>query len=141
MMHKESVEKELVALEKSYWQAVKDKDVKAAINLTADPCMVAGATGVSRVPKQNLAAIMESAKYKLEAFELKDVQTLMLEDDIAILGYKVREKLVVDGKPVTLEAADTSTWVRREGRWQCALHTEAISGDPYGRDRGITAIQ
>jgi hypothetical protein len=25
--------------------------------------------------------------------------------------------------------------VRRGGRWVCALHTEAIAGDPYGRDR------
>src|SRR5215470_1661647 len=101
-MMKDSVEKELVALENSYWQAVKDKDVSAALNLTRDPCMVAGASGVSRVPKHNLAGIMESAKYKLEDFELKDVQTLMVEDDVAILGYKVREKLIVDGKPLTL---------------------------------------
>ena len=134
----QSVENELMSLEKRYWQAVKDKDVATALSLTADPCMVAGATGVSRVPKQNLAGIMESAKYKLEEFELKDVQTLMVEDDVAILGYKVREKLIVDGKPVTLEAADTSAWVRRDGKWLCTLHTEAIAGDPYGRDKRFT---
>jgi hypothetical protein len=34
-----------------------------------------------------------------------------------------------------LDAADSSTWVRRNGRWLCALHTEAILGDPFGRDR------
>lgn len=134
-MPNQPMEKELVALENRYWQAVKDQDVATALSLTADPCMVAGATGVSRVPKQNLAGIMQSAKYKLEEFELKDVQTLMVDDDVALLGYKVREKLVVDGKPVTLDASDTSMWVRREGRWLCTLHTEAIAGDPYGRDK------
>jgi hypothetical protein len=41
----------------------------------------------------------------------------------------------VDGKAVTLDAADASTWVRRDGRWRCALHTESIQGDPFGRDR------
>ena len=131
----QSVENELMSLEKRYWQAVKDKDVTTALSLTADPCMVAGASGVSRVPRGNLADIMESAKYKLEEFELKDPQMLMVEDDVAILGYKVREKLIVDGKPVTLEASDTSTWVRRDGKWLCTLHTEAIAGDPYGRDK------
>jgi hypothetical protein len=30
---------------------------------------------------------------------------------------------------------DSSTWVRRNGCWLCALHTEAIAGDPFGRDR------
>ena len=44
-------------------------------------------------------------------------------------------KLTVDGKPLTLEAADASTWVRRDGRWLCALHTESILGDSFGRDR------
>lgn len=52
-------------------------------------------------------------------------------------SYRVHEELTVDGKPVTLDAADASTWVRRNGRWVCALHTEAISGDPFGRDRRI----
>jgi hypothetical protein len=46
----------------------------------------------------------------------------------------VHEDLTVDGKPVTLDAAESSTWVRRDGRWACAMHTEAIAGDPFGRD-------
>ena len=37
---------------------------------------------------------------------------------------------------MALDAADSSTWVRRDGRWLCAMHTEAIAGDPFGRDRG-----
>jgi hypothetical protein len=53
---------------------------------------------------------------------------------LAIVAYQVHEELTVDGKPVTLDAADSSTWVRRNGRWLCALHTEAIAGDPFGRD-------
>jgi hypothetical protein len=30
----------------------------------------------------------------------------------------------VDGKKLTLEAADASTWVRDGDGWACALHTE-----------------
>jgi hypothetical protein len=25
--------------------------------------------------------------------------------------------------------------VKRNGDWVCALHTESLAGDPYGRDR------
>jgi hypothetical protein len=56
----------------------------------------------------------------------------------AAVAYQVHEELTVDGKPVTLDAADSSTWVRRDRRWLCALHTEAIAGDPFGRDRQRT---
>jgi ketosteroid isomerase-like protein len=135
-MTTQTIEKELLELEKKYWQAVKDNDVATATSLTADPCIVAGATGVALVPREKLSEIMKSATYKLKSFELKDVQTLMVKDNVAILAYKVHEELTVDEKPVTLEAADASTWVRRDGRWLCTLHTEAVQGDPYGRDRG-----
>jgi hypothetical protein len=54
---------------------------------------------------------------------------------VAVLVYNVHEELTVDGKPVTIDAADASTWVRRNGRWVCALHTESLKGDPFGRDR------
>jgi uncharacterized protein DUF4440 len=80
--------------------------------------------------------MVTNAPYVLHDFELKgDVQVRQIGDDVAILAYKVHEELTVDGKPVKLDAADASTWVRRDGRWLCALHTEAIAGDPFGRDR------
>jgi len=135
MAHK-IIEKELVELERKYWQAIKEKDVDAAIRLTDDPCIVTGSQGITRVDRQTLAKMMQAAPWTLHTFELSnDVQVRLLQDDVAIVAYKVREELTVEGKPVTLEAADSSTWVRRDGRWVCALHTEAIAGDPFGRDR------
>jgi hypothetical protein len=35
---------ELLALENKYWQAMQDKDVKTALSMTLDPCVVAGPT-------------------------------------------------------------------------------------------------
>ncbi len=83
-----------------------------------------------------LCAHHEDARYTLDEFEVKDdVQARLPGDDVAIVAYRVHEQLTVEGEPVTLDAADSSTWVRRDGRWVCALHTEAIAGDPFGRDR------
>ena len=73
-------------------------------------------------------------RWKLTAFELSSPIVKLLTDDVAVVAYKVREELMVDGKPLTLDASDTSTWVRRNGRWVCAVHTEAVAGDPFGRD-------
>jgi hypothetical protein len=78
---------------------------------------------------------MRSATYSLRNFELKDVEVRTLADDIAILAYRVHQELTVDGKPVVVDAADSSTWIKRNGRWTCALHTESLAGDPFGRDR------
>ena len=87
-----------------------------------------------------MAGMLKSGAWKLRHFEIDpDVKLRMFGDDVAVLAYKVREELTVDGKPVKLDAADASTWVRRDGQWVCALHTESIAGDPFGRDRRTAA--
>lgn len=131
-----TIEKELVELETQFWQAMKDQDVEAATQLTDSTCIVAGAQGVGSLPRQAIGGMLKSATWKLNEFEfVGDVLTSVVTDDVAIVAYKVREELTVDGKPITLEAFDASTWVRRDGRWLCALHTESIPGDSFGRDR------
>jgi uncharacterized protein (TIGR02246 family) len=135
-MATKTIETELLDLEKRYWQAMKDKDVDAAVRLTDDPCIITGAQGVGRIDRQAFTALMRASPYTLHRFEIKDdFQVRLLRDDVAIVAYQVHEELTVDGKPVTLDAADSSVWVRRDGRWVCTLHTESVAGDPFGRDR------
>jgi uncharacterized protein (TIGR02246 family) len=134
-MPTQDAEKELVQLEKQYWQAMKEKNVEAAMRMTDDPCIVTGAQGVASIGRDAFKGMMTDASWSLHDYDVSDVQVRMLSDDVAIVAYKVTEDLTVEGKPVKLEAADSSTWVRRSGRWLCALHTEAIAGDPFGRDR------
>ena len=131
-----TIEAELLDLEKRYWQALKDQDVDAAMRLTDEPCIITGAQGIGLIDRKTLAEMMKATSYTLNHFVLKDgAQVRLLREDVAIVAYEVHEELTVEGKPVTLDAADSSTWVRRNGRWLCALHTEAILGDPFGRDR------
>ena len=136
MADKRMVEDEVAGLEKKYWQALKDRNYEGALKLTANPCIVTGSQGVSELDHATYRKMMnEQKQWTLEDYELADVKVRMLGDDVAIVAYKVREDMTVEGKPLKLEAADTSTWVRKDGRWLCALHTEAITGDPFGRDR------
>jgi len=71
-------------------------------------------------------------------FSVDDDAQIQIIGDAAIVAYTVHEELTVDGKPVTIDAADASTWVRRDGKWLCTLHTESVLGDPFGRDRKKT---
>ena len=135
-MTQQTLEQDLLQLERQYWQALRDKDIDGALALTDEPCLVTGAQGVGSVDKQAYAAMMENATWTIEDFVIgDDVQVRLLSDDTAILAYTVREQLQVDGESVTFDAADASTWIRRGGRWLCAMHSESILGDPFGRDR------
>jgi hypothetical protein len=110
--------------------------VNAAMRLTCEPCLITGAQGIAELDHQGLAKMMAAASWNLEHFELGDAHVKLLTDDVAIVAYKVKESLEVDGKPVELEAAEASTWIWSKDRWLCAMHSEAIAGDPFGRDRG-----
>lgn len=131
-----TIEQELLDLEKQYWRAIQEGDADTAVRLSDNPCIITGAQGVGRIDTQALAGMMKSAKYTLHDFIIgDDAEVRLLGDEVAVLAYNVHEELTVEGKPVTIDAADASTWVRRDGRWVCAMHSESLKGDPFGRDR------
>jgi uncharacterized protein (TIGR02246 family) len=132
-----SIENEIVDLEKQYWQALKDKNAEAALRLTDDGCILTGAQGAMRIDPKQFETLVKTAPYTIHSFEIEGEPLVnVLSDDVVIVAYQVTEKMTVEGKPVTLKAADATTWVRRNGRWRAALHTESILGDSFGRDRG-----
>lgn len=81
--------------------------------------------------------MLENAEWSIERFDIdpSKLKVKMVDENVAVIAYEVVEKVVVDGKPETLTAFDTSVWVRRLGKWVCAMHTETLAGDPFGRDR------
>lgn len=70
----------------------------------------------------------------LHRFEIQSEPLVRaVNDSVVIVAYQVKEELTVEGKPVLLEAADSSVWVKKGGHWVCCLHTESPKGDPFGR--------
>jgi uncharacterized protein (TIGR02246 family) len=136
-MATKTTEQELMQLERTFWQALKDRDAETAAKLTDDGCIITGAQGLSTLDQQSMASMVKQAPYRIDAVRFGDgVKVQQLGDDVAVVAYPVHEELTVDGRRVSLDALDSSTWVRRDGAWRCALHTEALKGDPYGRDKG-----
>ena len=135
-MASKTMERTLLGLERKYWQALKDKDLETAQELTADPCVIVGSQGVRSVDKAMYERMMRDGSWTVVDFKIGDDACVeMLSRNIAVVAYSVHEDLTVDGEPMSIDAADASTWVRRDGRWVCALHTESLLGDPFGRDR------
>ncbi len=128
-------ESEILALEREYWQAMIVKDGATASRLTGERSVVVGAQGASTISKQQIGAMVRSEGWKLKRFQFSDIQFLSLDANTAVIAYSVKEDLEVDGKALMLEAHDSSVWSRRSGHWECVAHTEAVKGDPFGRDR------
>jgi len=131
-----TIEAEILDLERRYWQAMRERDLKTAVSLTEFPCLIAGASGVRSVDQASYEKMMTRASWRIQDVEIEDgAEVRQLTEDVAVIVYGVREEMTVDGRPLTLHASDSSVWVRRGDRWKCAMHTESIAGDGLGRDR------
>jgi uncharacterized protein (TIGR02246 family) len=130
-----TIEQEFASLERRYWDAVQHRDGETAAKLTDDPCVVVGAQGVGMVDRARISEMLTKATFELTKFDFDDAsfKVRKLTDDVVIVAYQVHEDVVVDNKPESLAAHDASVWVRRGDQWLCALHTESLKGDPFGR--------
>lgn len=139
-----SIEQELLSREHRYWDAIQAKDESVAMSLSDEECIVVGAQGIGELDRHQIGEMLKQASYELTHYEFDDktVKVRKVTDDVVIIAYAVHEDVVVDGKPESLVAFDSSVWVRRGADWVCALHTESLKGDPFGRydlDRMTTA--
>ena len=87
------------------------------------------------IDPEMMAHMLLGGTWELTDYAFSDVHVLDVGSDSVIAAYRVTAQLTVDGRPVRLEAFDTSLWQRVHGEWTCALHTESLAGDPYGRDK------
>ena len=136
-MQTQTQERELIDHERRFWDAMKTKDAQRAAQMTDDGCIIVGAQGVSAIDAKTMGKLTTEGKWQLEQFAIddKNTQVRFVGDDVAIVAYRVTERVAIDGQTLAIEANDSSVWVRRDGEWLCALHTESLAGDPYGRDR------
>jgi hypothetical protein len=131
-----TIETEILGLERRYWQAMRERDVRTAVALTEFPCLIAGASGARSVDQASYEKMLTAGPWRLHRFEIEDgAEVRQLTDDVAVIVYGVREEMTVEGKPLTLRAFDTSVWVRRADGWRCVMHSESVAGDAFGRDR------
>lgn len=130
-------EKTIIDLETKFWQAMVDRDMEACIALMPEKSMVTGSQGIALLSHDDYRGMARQSEkiWRLKSFRFDDVKVNFPADDIAVIAYKVTEDMEVEGEPMTLQAADATTWVRRKEGWRAALHTESILGDPFGRDR------
>lgn len=116
---------EIIALEKSYWDAIKQKDGRRTAELSGKISLVTGAQGVMSIARATMGKMTEDGNWTLESYAFDDIEVSTPAPDVAIIAYTVRQKVIMNGKPQDFRAADSSTWIRGAGGWECHAHSEA----------------
>ena len=127
--HAKPTRNEIIALEKSYWDAMKRKDGDRTAALSGETSLVTGMNGVMTVAKDKMGAMTEQGDWTLESYVFDDIEVAVPTPDVAIIAYTVTQQVTMKGKPQKLRAADSSTWIRGEDGWECHAHSEAYLKD------------
>jgi hypothetical protein len=130
-----TLEREILGLEREYWDSMISKDPAVATRVTAPESIVVSAQGAGIVTPETIGPMVESGDWKLRSYDFKDVTFTSPSKDVAVVAYTVQGDYEIDGEPLRMEAHDASTWVKSGDGWKCALHTESVAGDAFGRDR------
>lgn len=116
---------EVMAMERGFWQAMRDDDIDAAVDMLDAESASACAMGVRHFDPAGYRKMAEDGSMRLTGFEFADERVFFPVPDVAIVTYAVRQTFEIDGKAQVMEAYDTTTWVRKNGRWVAVLHTES----------------
>ncbi|MEK1889348.1 MAG: nuclear transport factor 2 family protein [Phyllobacterium sp.] len=125
-VHDMATKDEIVALEKSYWDAMKAKDGRRTSELSGRTALVTGARGVMRIEKEKMGKMTEEGSWSLDSYDFEDVEVSTPAPDIALIAYTVRQSVTMEGKSQDLRAADSSVWIRGSNGWECHAHSETI---------------
>lgn len=125
-----AIRDEIVEMETRFWQAMVDKDPATAQAMITDECLVTGPMGTMKIDPDKYAQMTRDGKWTLDKFDFSDVSVVCPADDVAVIAYKVHQTGTIGDKPMDLNCADASTWVRDGQDWKCALHTETIMEQP-----------
>lgn len=121
---------QLIELEKKFWQSMVDEQTDVALGMLTEPAFMVSPHGAMKFDHATYRRMAEHGSMVIKRFELGDMEATFVGDDAAILSYQVKQVLSPRGKSEETEQhmADTSTWVKVDGAWRCAMHTETPVG-------------
>ena len=120
------METQIIELEKKYWQGMENHDYETVKNLTQFPCIIAGKNGVQSVNEANFKKMFESGDgNKIKVLSISDVEAQLIAENTAIIAYQIELGMTDDKQKAPMKCACTSTWIKQNNNWVCALHTEA----------------
>ncbi len=116
---------EIQRLEQAFWQSMVDREPSVATGMITEPALMVSGHGPMSFDHDGYLKMANNESHRLVEFSLSDMDVLFPKDDVAIATYRAHQKLEMEGKPMEFDSIDSSTWVRVDGAWKCAAHTES----------------
>lgn len=117
--------RDIETLERAFWKSLVDRDADAATAMLAPQALMVSSHGAMQFDPPQYAKMLQDPKHGLLDYRLSDMEVMFPSQDVAIATYKANQTMAMDGKEVTQDVVDSSTWVKLGGTWKCVAHTES----------------
>jgi len=116
-----SVEAQLIALEKQSWEEWKNKNGTFFQTFLTDEAVNVGVGGLS-----NKSQIVKSttSDCEIKSFSVDNFKVVMLDKDAALLTYTAMQDGVCGGRTIPAKVLASSVYVKRGGKWLNAFYQE-----------------
>jgi uncharacterized protein (TIGR02246 family) len=118
----DSVEAQIVALEKRAFEAWKNKDREFFEAHMSEASQYLDPNGVGG-KAQYVKAIIDN-NCTVSRYSLDDTKVTMLSKDVALLTYRYTHDVVCGGNPEASPLWASTVYVKRGGKWLIAFHQE-----------------
>ena len=122
--------KEIERLEHDFWQSMVDRKPSVATGMITEPTLMVSSHGPMTFDRAEYTKMANNEQHRLVEYSLSGMDVLFPTEDVAIATYHAHQKMEMDGKPLEFDSFDSSTWVKVDGAWKCAAHTESESKAP-----------
>jgi len=124
----ESVEQELIKLEKAWNEALVNHDWAFIDQILADDYLTTDSDGVVANKAQEMV-ILKTGEEAVTSWDADDFK-VRVYGDTAVVTYRWTYQGRIRGNASAAQERYTDTWVRRGGRWQVvAVHASRIAGE------------
>lgn len=116
-----SVDAQLIALEKQSWEEWKNKNGTFFQTFLTDEAVNVGVGGLS-----NKSQIVKSttSDCEIKSFSVDNFKVVMLDKDAALLTYTAMQDGVCGGRTIPAKVFASSVYVKRGGKWLNAFYQE-----------------
>ena len=116
-----SKETAITDLEKSAWEAYKNKQADAFKKLLSKDFCGVYAEGIKTVDTE----VADMAKTDLRDYSFADTKVVFPSAGVAVITYKVTLQATSDGKDASGTYNSASVYIKQSGKWLAVFHGEA----------------
>ena len=126
-MTRSKQQSEIEELENAFWKSMVDGDPAVATAMLHEPALMVSAHGANKFDHAGYTRMANDDTYRLLDYRITKMDVVCPTEEAAVATYQVHQVMDMKGKKVEMDATDSSTWLKVDGRWKCVIHTESLA--------------